>query len=167
MEGVIRVLAVLGAARPTTTEYEAARRVGALAAERGWAVLTGGGSGVMEAASRGAAEAGGLTIGVLPGTEPAQDYPNQWVALRIYTGLGSARNVINALSGDLVLAIGGQAGTLSEVAHAVKAGREVWWLHPWRLTPPAGHPEPSIRRFTTEEALLEALGLRLGPRGAS
>jgi len=162
MASRVPVLAVLGAARPTEEEYGAARRVGALAAERGWAVLTGGGSGVMEAASRGAAEAGGLTIGVLPGTEPAHDYPNPWVAVRIYTGLGSARNVINALSGDLVLAIGGRAGTLSEVAHAVKAGREVWWLWPWVLTPPEGHPAPEIRRFDDEDELLEALGGRLG-----
>ncbi len=162
MDFRVSVLAVLGAARPTEAEYEAARRVGALAAEAGWAVLTGGGGGIMEAASRGAAEAGGLTIGVLPGTEPAEDYPNPWIAVRIYTGLGSARNVINALSGDLVLAIGGRTGTLSEVAHAVKAGREIWWLWPWGLTPPAGHPEPEIRRFDDSSALLEALGTRLG-----
>ncbi len=161
MERAVRVLAVLGASQPTAVEYETAREVGALAARWGWAVLTGGGAGVMEAASRGAAEAGGLTIGVLPGTEPAEDYPNRWVAIRIYTGLGSARNVINALSGDLVLAIGGRAGTLSEVAHAVKAGREVWWYRPWGLTPPEGHPEPRLRRFGSREELLEALRERL------
>ncbi len=155
------VLAVLGAASPTKIEYEAARRVGVLAAARGWAILTGGGSGIMEAASRGASQAGGLTIGILPGTEPAEDYPNPWVGVRIYTGLGSARNVINALSGDLVLAIGGRAGTLSEVAHAVKADREVWWLWPWRLEPPEGHPAPRIRRFDDIEYLLEALEERL------
>lgn len=162
----IPVLAILGAARPTGAEEEAARRAGELAARSGWAVLTGGGGGVMAAASRGAAEAGGLTIGVLPGTSPEGEYPNPWVAIPIYTGLGSARNVVNVLSGTLCLAIGGRTGTLSEVAHAVKAGREVWWLWPWRLEPPNGHPLPSVRPFQDEEELLAALADRLAP-GAS
>ncbi len=161
MQRRIPVLAILGAARPTGAEETAARRAGELAARCGWAVLTGGGGGVMAAASRGAMEAGGLTIGVLPGTAPEGEYPNPWVKIPIYTGLGSARNVVNVLSGTLCLAIGGQTGTLSEVAHAVKAGREVWWLWPWRLDPPNGHPVPTLRPFHDVEELIAALEDRL------
>ncbi len=157
MHRFMHILAVLGAARPTEAEEEAARRAGELAARCGWAVLTGGGGGVMAAASRGAAEAGGLTIGILPGTGPDGEYPNPWVRVPIFTGLGSARNVVNVLSGTLCLAIGGRTGTLSEVAHALKAGREVWWLWPWLLEPPGGHPPPAVRCFHDQEELLSVL----------
>ncbi len=159
--GWLPVLAVVGASEATPEERDAARRVGELAARRGWVVLTGGGPGVMEAASRGAAEAGGLTVGVLPGAGPGDEYPNPWVRVAIFTGLGSARNVTNVFSADLVVAVGGRAGTLSEVAHAVKAGREVWWLWPWRLEPPPGHPAPPVRRYHEPGPLLEDLERRL------
>jgi len=101
-----------------------ARRLGALLARQGWAVLCGGRSaGVMDAVCRGAREAGGLTIGILPGEDPGD--ASEAVDVVIVTGMGSARNAINVLSSDLVIACGMGAGTASEIALALKSGREV------------------------------------------
>ena len=77
----------------------------------------------MEAASRGCAEAGGLTIGFLPGEDPAA--ANQWVQIPLATGMGEARNVLVVRGGEVVVVVGGGWGTLSEVALARKMGREV------------------------------------------
>ena len=116
------ILAVLGPARSDLALDRVAEDVGRTAAEAGWVVLTGGGPGVMAAASRGAVEAGGLTVGVLPVAGPSGDYPNRWIVIPIYTGTGSARNVFNVLSARACVAIGGGPGTLSEIALALKHG---------------------------------------------
>lgn len=153
----IPILAVLGPSHASDREMETARRVGATAAAAGWAVLTGGGPGVMEAASRGAAEAGGLTIGILPTSGPAGGYPNPWVTLPIFTGSGSARNAFNILSADLCVAVGGGPGTLSEIALALKSGKPVWCLESWALKPPPGANSPLPTTFETEDELIAAL----------
>jgi uncharacterized protein (TIGR00725 family) len=111
----------------------------------------------MAAASRGAAEAGGVTVGVLPTAGPAGGYPNDWVQIPIYTGAGSARNAFNILSADLCVAIGGGPGTLSEIALALKAGKPVWCLKSWGLTPPPQTQHPTPRIFNHSEELLSAL----------
>ena len=136
------VLAVLGAAAATPEQEPVALAVGRLAARHGWVVLTGGGPGVMAAASRGAVETGGLTVGVLPVARATVDYPNPWVRIPVFTGAGMARNAFNVLSGTLCVAIGGGAGTLSEVALALKAGVEVWWWGGggWRRRPARPRP---------------------------
>ena len=158
------ILAVLGPGDASDTERAVAERVGAVAARSGWVVLTGGGPGVMEAASRGAVEAGGLTIGLLPTAGPGGGYPNRWVRLPIYTGTGSARNAFNVLSADLCLAIGGGPGTLSEIALAMKNGTPVWCFKSWGLTPPPGSARPLPRVFDTDVELLRALEAELDPR---
>ena len=114
------ILAVLGSSDASAEENAIAERVGEAAARAGWVMLTGGGSGVMEAASRGAVEAGGLTVGILPTNGPGGGYPNDWVRLPIYTGSGSARNAFNVLSANLCIAVGGGPGTLSEMGLALK-----------------------------------------------
>lgn len=96
-----------------------AEAAGALLAQLGVTVVTGGRTGVMEAASRGAAGAGGLTVGILPSAH--FDDANAWCSVVIPTGLGHARNAVTALAGDFVVVIGGGAGTLSEIAFA--------WMH--------------------------------------
>ena len=96
-----------------------AEQVGAMLARFGITVITGGRGGVMEAASRGASKAGGTTVGILPSSD--MDDANPWCGVVIPTGLGHARNVVNVLAGDFVIALGGSAGTLSEVCFA--------WIH--------------------------------------
>lgn len=115
-------------ANPTRQDLDDAYMLGKLIAKRGWVLLTGGrNAGVMEAASCGASEEGGLTIGVLPGTD-RQDM-SEFVDIPIYTGMGSARNNINVLSSDVVVACGTGAGTTSEIMLALKAGKHVILLN--------------------------------------
>jgi uncharacterized protein (TIGR00725 family) len=155
------ILAVLGPSDASPEEADLAERVGAVAARAEWAVLTGGGPGVMEAASRGAVEAGGLTVGILPTVGPGEGYPNRWVLLPIYTGSGNARNAFNVLSADLCVAIGGGPGTLSEIALALKSSTPVWCFKSWTLGPPPGTPRSLPRVFDTADELLQALQTEL------
>lgn len=125
------VIGVMGAGEPEPATLEAAHRLGRLAAEAGWAVLTGGRPvGVMEAACAGAkAVPGSLTIGILP-TGP-EGPVSVHVDVAIFTGLGDARNAVNVLSSDVVVACGVEGpGTASEVALALKAGRPTVLLRP-------------------------------------
>ncbi|MBC7911921.1 MAG: TIGR00725 family protein [Pyrinomonadaceae bacterium] len=119
------IVGVMGAGRDASAEArEAAFELGRLIAREGWILLTGGrNAGVMDAASRGAKEAQGLTVGILPGkdTEGMSDA----VDIPIFTGMGQARNNINVLSSRLVFACGIGAGTASEIALALKAGKKV------------------------------------------
>lgn len=104
------------------SEWDAqAEEVGRLLAERGCTVVTGGGGEVMAAAARGAKQAGGRTIGILPGESPQE--ANEWIDFAVATGTGHARNLAIAASGDAVIAIGGSWGTLSEIAFARRLGR--------------------------------------------
>ena len=105
-------------------DVAAAYELGRLIALEGWALLTGGrAEGVMEAASRGAKEAGGLTVGLLPGEDTSQ--ASEFVEVAIVTGLGQARNNVNVLSSRVVVACGMGAGTAAEVALAIKARKPV------------------------------------------
>lgn len=149
-------IAVCGAGAADTFSYEQARQVGRLLAESGAVLLCGGLGGVMEAACRGAHEAGGFAVGILPGTEAGA--ANPYVDLPICTGIGQARNVVLVLSADAVIAVAGEAGTLSEIALALKSGRPVIGLGTWRLTRSDGRPEGRIRYADTpEEAVRWAL----------
>lgn len=93
--------------------------------------MTGGLTGVMEAASQGAREAGGVTIGILPGTDRRE--ANEYVTVAIPTGMGEARNALVVRAADAVIAIGGEWGTLSEIALARKTGKPVVGLGSWEL----------------------------------
>ena len=117
------VIAVVGASDASGELVALARSVGGLLAARGATVVTGGLGGVMEAASRGAAEAGGLTVGILPGADRRE--ANPFVRVAIATGMGELRNGLIVRTADALVAVGGGHGTLSEVALALRAGKRV------------------------------------------
>jgi hypothetical protein len=119
------IVGVMGPGEGATAEAEAtAFALGKLIAGEGWVLLSGGRSaGVMEAANRGAREGGGLTIGILPTSDPCG--ASEFVDIPIITGMGQARNNINALSSQLLFACGMGAGTASEIALAFKARKRV------------------------------------------
>lgn len=128
-----------------------AEAVGRLLAEHGCKVVTGGLGEVMAAAARGAKGAGGTTIGILPGEAPGD--ANQWIDHAVATGIGHARNVAVAASGDAVIAVGGSWGTLAEIGFAMRLGRAVVILEPgWEL-------DGVVRAKTPEEAVKLALSL--------
>ena len=126
------IISVIGDSRPSTAIAELAEQVGHELAKRGVDVACGGLGGVMEAACRGAKAAGGTTIGILPGSDPAD--ANRWVDIPICTGLGWARNIIVVRAGLAVIAVGGAYGTLSEIGHAQVDGIPIVGLRTWSLS---------------------------------
>ena len=125
------IITVIGAGSPSPRGAELAREVGRELAEHGCVVACGGLDGVMEAVCQGAKSAGGTTIGILPGADPAT--ANDYVDLPIMTSMGYARNVIVVKTGRAVIAVDGAYGTLSEIGHALADGIPVVGLETWAL----------------------------------
>jgi uncharacterized protein (TIGR00725 family) len=125
-------IAVVGASDASAEEERAAEAVGRSLGEAGAILVCGGRGGVMEAACRGAKRAGGTTVGILPGTSRAD--ANPYVDVAIATGLGELRNGLVVRSADALVAVGGEFGTLSEIALALKAGKTVIGLGAWELS---------------------------------
>ena len=146
---------VIGEGRCSARVAAQAERVGAAIAAAGAVLVCGGLRGVMEAASRGAARAGGVVVGLLPGFERTD--ANRWVTIPIVTGMDQARNVILVRSCDAVIAIGGMYGTLSEIALALKLGRPVIGLGTWKLRQAEHRRVPIIRATSPEDAVARAL----------
>ncbi len=167
MPAAVRVrphIAVVGAGRASPHDLEAARRIGRLLAEGGAVVVTGGLGGVMEAACAGAREANGLTVGILPGLDRSAANPH--VVVAVATGLGDARNALVVRAADVVVAVGGEHGTLSEIALALKAGRPVVGLGTWRLVRGDGREDVSIAvAEDASDAAARALAICAGDRG--
>jgi uncharacterized protein (TIGR00725 family) len=133
------------------SEWEAsAAEIGRLLAERGCVVVTGGLDEVMAAAHRGAKSADGTTIAILPGED--RDAANEWADHVVVTGIGHARNLAVAASGDAVIAVGGGWGTLAEIAFARRLGRTVVAL--------AGAPEVEGIEIAATPAEAVELALR-------
>lgn len=120
------IIGVIGSATPDNPRLGLAYEVGRLLAEAGAVLVTGGLGGVMEAASKGCAEAGGLVLGILPGDNPAA--ANRYVEIAIPSGMGHARNVLVAQTAQALIAVEGALGTLSEIAIGLKTGRAVFLL---------------------------------------
>jgi hypothetical protein len=148
---------VVGSGDSDPITDEIAERIGREVAQAGAVLVCGGLGGVMEAACRGAAGAGGLTIGLLPGAE--RSAANRWVGAVIPTGLGELRNALIVRASDVVIAIGGEYGTLSEVAFALKLGRPVVGVSTWSLRRPDGTREAGVVVSGVEDAVLRALKL--------
>jgi uncharacterized protein (TIGR00725 family) len=160
-------VAVIGDGDPRGPEarriLEWAEEVGQLLARGGAVVITGGLGGVMRAASRGAQGAGGMTVGILPGADPAE--ANEFVSIPIATGLGVVRNVVVVTAADAVVAIGGRHGTLSEIGMALRMGRQVVTLSSWRVESEhrIGGPRVHRARDPREAAALALRMALVGP----
>jgi hypothetical protein len=140
---VTRYIGVVGPAVCDAETAKVAREVGHGVAEAGGVVVCGGLGGVMEAACRGAADAAGTSVGILPGADRADANPHVTVALP--TGLGEARNALVVRACDAVIAVGGEFGTLSEIALALKLGIRVIGINTWELAR-RGSPVDAIER---------------------
>lgn len=154
-----RHIAVIGEGSCDEATATQAEEVGRLVAGAGAVLVCGGMGGVMEAACRGARAAGGVTLGILPGLDRAEGNP--YLDYSIVTGIGHARNLAVAASGDAVIAVGGRFGTLSEIGLARKAGRPVVVLGGWEIKRDGQAPEGIMHAGTPAEAArlaLDAIG---------
>ena len=147
------LIGVIGGERASAEAERRAYAVGRELARRGHTLICGGRGGVMRESCRGAREAGGLTVALLPGDDPAE--ANEFVDVPIATGLGFARNALIARSAEALIAIGGSYGTLSEIAFGLIAGRPIVGLGTWRLRDGAG-AEPPIERAADPRGAVEA-----------
>ena len=148
-------ISVIGGGVADQEVLDQAEEVGRGIAEAGAVLVCGGKSGVMEAASRGARDAGGVVIGILPGLSP--DEGNEHLTHGIATGVGHARNLAVVASGDAVIAIGGEWGTLSEIALARRLERPVIGLETWPLRNRAGTDLGIAEASSAAEAVSAAL----------
>lgn len=152
-----RRIGVIGGSSADEVVLNMAEKVGNLIASRGGIVVCGGLGGVMEAACKGAKQAGGTTIGILP-TKSITD-ANPYVDIPIATGLGEARNLLVVLNSDVVIAIDGAYGTLSEIAFALLHKKPVIALKSWELIRDGERDKNIIYVSTPEEAVERAYQL--------
>jgi len=155
------VVAVVGGGLCSAEEAAVAEAVGRHLAEAGAILICGGLGGVMAAACRGARSADGLTVGVLPGFGAGE--ANPYVDIPIVTGMGEARNVIIVRTAAAVIAVGGEFGTLSEIAFALKLGRPVIGLGTWELAREGRRSQAIRKAGTPKEAVRLALEATLNP----
>lgn len=143
MESVgFKIVGVIGSSRAEPDVLRLAEEVGEEIAKSGAAVVCGGLSGVMEAVCRGARRRGGLTIGIIPSDQRSD--ANQFVQIPIVTGMGVGRNVMLVKTADVLIAVGGEFGTLSEIAHALNLGKTVIGLRTWKLEKAHTKPIPNL-----------------------
>jgi len=147
-------IGVIGGQFCSEEEERLAYEVGTRLAKRGAIIICGGLGGVMESACRGAKEEGGTTIGVLPG--PFRGDANPFVDYALATDMGQARNAIIVRTADAVIAVGGEYGTLSEIAMALKMGKKVVALSSWEIAS-KGVSDDKIIRSTDPEEAVEAI----------
>ena len=158
MKPALRVrkrIAVVGPGEADAGTCARAAEVGAQLAQRNAILVCGGLGGCMAAAARAARGLGGTTVGILPGYDAAA--ANDGIEIPIATGLGEARNVLVVASADAVIAIGGAAGTLSEIAVALKMGKRVVGLQTWDIRAPDGSKPPILQARDATEAVELAL----------
>jgi uncharacterized protein (TIGR00725 family) len=159
------IISVIGTSTASPLIYELAREAGRLLARAGCIVVCGGRGGVMEGVCRGASEAGGISVGLLPGEIREA---NPYVTIPLQTGLGEVRNFAVASAGEAVISIGGAFGTLSEIGFALRSGKPVIALNSWHVSEDGESPSPMIEASTAEEAVriaLEKTGRDIHGRG--
>jgi uncharacterized protein (TIGR00725 family) len=148
-------ISVIGAGQASADEMAAGEEIGRRLAEAGAVLVCGGLGGVMDAAARGCEAAGGTSVGILPGEDGTQ--ASAHLTVRIATGLGEARNAIVARAADAVIAVGGEFGTLSEIALALKMGKPVVGLGTWSLDLEGLPGDPLQRASDPADAVGRAL----------
>lgn len=159
------MISVIGGGDNVPAEaLQIADEVGRELARRGVVVVCGGLGGVMEAVCRGAKAEGGVTVGILPGSDPAD--ANPWVDYPICTGMGYARNPVVVKSGRAVIAVDGAYGTLSEIGHALGDAIPVVGLNTWALARNGQIDEAIIQASTPAEAVEKALEAAMSRSGA-
>jgi uncharacterized protein (TIGR00725 family) len=135
-------IGIIGAGKCAKKLRDEAYQVGLAVAEGGGVLVCGGLKGVMEAAAQGACEAGGVTVGIIPGID--RDEANPYCNVVVPTGMGNARNFIVVQTADVILALHGKYGTISEIAIAIKLGKPVVSLVKWDVFPEVLHiPKPA------------------------
>lgn len=148
-----RFIGVIGSGTCDDDTRKKAREVGQGLAERGYGIVCGGLGGVMESACRGANDAGGLTVGILPGENP--DSANPYVDVAIATGMGVARNAIIVHTAAAVVAVSGGPGTLSEIAHCLQLGVPVVSLGSFDISDAITQVSTPAQAVTAVVSLLE------------
>lgn len=138
---------IIGGNHPSITHLKTAARMGELIARNGYILVNGGMKGVMEASARGAKSASGLVMAILPGKQ--REEANPFVDVAIPTGLGYQRNALVVLNSDILVAIDGSYGTLSEIAYAQIYGKTVYGLDTWNIRGviSLSNPEETIKRI--------------------
>lgn len=126
-----KIIGVIGAGTAGEDILGMAEETGRLIAEHGWFLICGGMGGVMEASAKGAKKGGGTAIGILP--QPDRHTANPYIDIPIATSFGEARNLIIIRTADILIAVGGEYGTLSEIAFALKTEKPVIGLHTWDI----------------------------------
>ena len=157
-----RYVAVVGGSTAALDVCQAAEDVGRELARSGAVLVCGGLGGVMAAACRGAKGEGGLTLGILPGD--SREEANAWVDVAVPTGMGEARNAIVVRAADALVAVGGEFGTLSEIALAVRLGKPVVGIGTWELAQVGRPVEAIVRVDDPVEAARTALSLAAARR---
>ena len=137
-----KVIGVVGSSKSDAGTNTLAEEVGREIARAGAAVVCGGLGGVMEAVCKGARSKGGLTIGIIPSDR--REDANPYVQIPIVTGMGVGRNVMLVKTADVIIAVGGEFGTLSEIAHALNLGKVVVGLNTWKLDRARDKPIPGM-----------------------
>ena len=153
MTGRPTYVSVIGASRASAEVAAKAAALGELLAARGCVVVCGGRDGVMDAVARGAKRNGGVSIGILPEADRLRAAPD--LTYTVCSAMGYARNLSVVASGDVVIAVGGAWGTLSEIALARNVGKPVILLDTWEMSPPEGGELDGVRRASTPAEAVE------------
>lgn len=138
-------IGIIGGAKPPPKFREVAYQVGRMVAEKGAILVCGGLSGTMEAAAKGARDHNGLTIGILPGYSPRD--ANPYIEIPIATGLGYSRNSLVAMNSDILVAVDGEYGTLSEIAYGCIYGKKIIGIGTWNI--------PGVRMVQTAKEAMD------------
>ena len=148
-----RIVGVIGSSKAEGEVLGLAEEVGSEIAKRGAAVVCGGLTGVMESVCKGARREGGLTIGIIPSDH--REDANPYVQIPIVTGMGVGRNVMLVKTADVIIAVGGEFGTLSEIAHALNLGKIVVGLRTWKLERARDKPIPGLMVANTPKEAVD------------